>query len=193
MAWGDSVGVALLTVLDSLRPDERLAFVLHDVFAVSHGRIGTVLGRSDDAAEMLASRARRKVRASRQSARDRQQREVVRAFLAAAREGRFERLLEVLHPRGGVHRPHTPGGRFVTIGDTEAASRARTAGSAARGYMAAVNGRPGVIARNEDGTPPSLLAFTVTDGLITGITAVVDPAELALMDLPDPVWLSTAE
>jgi RNA polymerase sigma-70 factor (ECF subfamily) len=171
VALGDSVGVALLTVLDSLRPDERLAFVLHDVFAVSHAEIGTILGRSTDATKMLTSRARRKVQAVRHAESDRQhRREVVGAFLAAAREGRFERLLEVLHPEVEFT-VHTPGGRFVTIGATEVAGRARVA----------------VIAWNEDGTPLSVLAFTVADGRITEITAVVDPAELARMDLPSPV------
>ncbi|MFE5262543.1 sigma-70 family RNA polymerase sigma factor [Streptomyces coelicoflavus] len=186
VALGDSVGVALSTVLDSLRPDERLAFVLHDVFAVSHGEIGTILGRSTDATKMLTSRARRKVRTVQRSSSDRQrQREVVGAFLSAAREGRFERLLEVLHPEVRFT-VHAPGGRFVTIGATEVAGRARVAGGAAHGRAVTVNGRPGVIAWHEDGTPLSLLAFTVTDGRITEITAVVDPAELALLDLPGP-------
>ncbi|MFF3862614.1 sigma-70 family RNA polymerase sigma factor [Streptomyces sp. NPDC002209] len=187
VALGDAVGLALLTVLDSLRPDERLAFVLHDVFAVPHGEIGTILGKSADATKMLTSRARRKVRAAQRPASSgRQQREVVRAFLAAAREGRFEQLLEVLHPEVEFA-VHTPDGRFVTLGATEVATRARVAGGAARGHAATVNGLPGVIAWSEDGTPLSLLVFVVADGRITGITAVVDPAELALMDLPDPV------
>lgn len=187
VALGDSVGLALLTVLDSLRPDERVAFVLHDVFAVPHEEIGTILGRSADATKMLTSRARRKVQAARQpAASDRQRhREVVGAFLAAAREGRFERLLEVLHPEVQFT-VHTPNGQFVTLGATEVATRARVAGSAARGLAATVNGRPGVISWNEDGTPLSLLAFTVADGRITEITAVIDPAKLALIDLPDP-------
>ncbi|MFG3703988.1 sigma-70 family RNA polymerase sigma factor [Micromonospora sp. NPDC047670] len=186
VALGDSVGLALLTVLDSLRPDERLAFVLHDVFAVSHGEIGTILGRTADATKMLTSRARRKVQAARQSASDRRRhREVVAAFLAAAREGRFERLLEVLHPEVRFT-VHTPDGQFVTLGATEVATRARVAGSAARGHAATVNGRPGVISWNENGTPLSVLAFTVADGRITEITAVIDPAKLALIDLPDP-------
>ncbi|WCN05386.1 sigma-70 family RNA polymerase sigma factor [Streptomyces sp. M92] len=186
VALGDSVGPALLTVLDSLRPDERVAFVLHDVFAVAHAEIGAILGRSADATKMLTSRARRKVRAARYSAGDpQQQREVVAAFLAAAREGRFDRLLEVLHPEV-TFTVHAPGGRFVTIGATEVAGRARSAGGAALGRAATVDGRPGVLAWNEDGTPLSVLAFTVADGRITEITAVVDPAALALMDLPAP-------
>jgi RNA polymerase sigma-70 factor (ECF subfamily) len=187
VALGDSVGLALLTVLDSLRPDERLAFVLHDVFAVPHAEIGTILGKSADATKMLTSRARRKVQAAQQPAgAGRQRREVVSAFLAAARDGRFEQLLQVLHPEV-TFTVHTPNGRFVTLGATEVASRARVAGAAARGHAATVNGRPGVISWSEDGTPLSVLAFTVADGRITEITAVVDPAELALMDLPDPV------
>lgn len=205
-ALGDSVGLALLTVLDALRPDERLAFVLHDVFAVPHAEIGTILGKSADATKMLTSRARRKVRAAgrpegdgrpagdgRPSAGDarppaedgRQRREVVGAFLAAARDGRFERLLEVLHPEVEFT-VHTPDGRYVTIGATEVATRARLAAGAARGHAATVDGRPGVLSWNEDGTPRSLLVFTVGEGRITAITAVVDPAVLARMDLPEP-------
>ncbi|MEU2133711.1 sigma-70 family RNA polymerase sigma factor [Streptomyces sp. NPDC018352] len=190
VALGDSVGLALLTVLDSLRPDERLAFVLHDVFAVPHGEIGTILGKSTDATKMLTSRARRKVRKVRDlqqpAGTGRQQREVVRAFLAAARGGQFEQLLQVLHPEVRFT-VHTPDGRFVTLGATEVATRARVAGGRARGHAATVNGRPGVIAWNEDGTPLSLLVFIVADGRITEIIAVIDPARLTLMNLPDPV------
>ncbi|MET7520631.1 sigma-70 family RNA polymerase sigma factor [Streptomyces sp. NPDC005480] len=187
VALGDSVGLALLTVLDSLRPDERLAFVLHDVFAVPFAEIGTILGKSADATKMLASRARRKIQTAQQPASaGRQQRKVVQAFLAAAGEGRFEQLLKVLDPEVKFT-VHTPNGTFVTLGATEVATRARVAGSAARGQAATVNGRPGVISWSEDGTPLSVLAFTVTDGHITEITALVDPAKLAPMDLPNPV------
>jgi RNA polymerase sigma-70 factor (ECF subfamily) len=136
---------------------------------------------------MLASRARRKVQAAQQPAgAGRQQREVVEAFLAAARDGRFEQLLQVLDPEVKFT-VHTPNGTFVTLGATEVATRARVAGSAARGRAARINGRPGVISWSEDGTPLSLLVFTVAGGHITEITAVVDPAKLALMGLPDPV------
>jgi RNA polymerase sigma-70 factor (ECF subfamily) len=186
VALGDSVGLALITVLDSLRPEERLAFVLHDVFAVPFNEIGGILGKSADATKMLASRARRKVRAAQQpSDAGRRQREVVDAFLAAARDGHFERLLEVLHPEVEFT-VHTPNGTFVTLGATEVATRARMAGNTAHAYPATVNGRPGVLSWNEDGTPRSLLAFTVTDGRITELTAVIDPAVLARMDLPRP-------
>ncbi|MFE8992310.1 hypothetical protein ACFYMI_31655 [Streptomyces collinus] len=94
--------------------------------------------------------------------------------------------MQVLHPEVKFT-VHTPNGTFVTLGATEVATRARVAGSAARGHAAIVDGRPGVISWNEDGTPLSLLVFTVADGHITEITAVVDPAKLALMDLPDAV------
>lgn len=182
----DSVGLALLAVLDSLRPDERLAFVLHDVFAVSHAEVGTNLGKSADATKMLTSRARRKVQAAQPSpGARRQQREVVQAFLAAARDGRFERLLQVLHPEVEFT-VHTAKGRFVTLGATEVATRARVAGGATRARVT-VNGLPGVISWNDDGLAASILAFTVADGRITAITAVVDPAALALMDLPAAV------
>ncbi|MEU6679800.1 sigma-70 family RNA polymerase sigma factor [Streptomyces sp. NPDC046925] len=190
VALGDSVGLALLTVLDSLRPDERLAFVLHDVFAVPHGEIGTILGKSADATKMLTSRARKKVRnvqaAQPQASTGRQRREVVQAFLAAAGKGQFEQLLEVLHP-DVKFTVDAPDGQFVVLGATEVAGRARIAGSAARGHLATVNGRPGIISWTREGTPFSLLVFTVADGLITEVTAVVDPARLALMDLPEPV------
>ncbi|OSC65729.1 RNA polymerase subunit sigma-70 [Streptomyces sp. 4F] len=187
VALGDSVGLALLTVLDSLRPDERLAFVLHDVFAVPFAEIGIILGKSADATKMLASRARRKVQAAQQPASaGRQRREVVQAFLAAARDGQFEQLLQVLHPEVKFT-VHTPNGTFVTLGATEVATRARVAGSAARGHAATVNGLPGVISWSEDGIPLSLLAFIVAAGRITEIIAVTDPAKLALIDLPDPV------
>ncbi|MFB7598708.1 hypothetical protein [Streptomyces sp. NPDC056160] len=94
---------------------------------------------------------------------------------------------------------HTPNGTFVTLGATEVATRARVAGSTARRHAATVNGRPGVISWSADGTPPSVLAFAVAvavavaDGNITEITAVVGPAELAPVDLPDPVWPPAGE
>ncbi|MEV5830187.1 sigma-70 family RNA polymerase sigma factor [Spirillospora sp. NPDC052242] len=185
VALQDSVGLALLAVLDSLRPNERLAFVLHDVFAVPYEEIGIILDKSVGATKMLASRARRKVRADQSPAGAGGRREVVQAFLAAARDGRFEQLLQVLDPEVKFT-VHTPNGRFVTLGATEVAGRARVAGAAALGRSAIVNGRPGVISWSADGTPLSLLAFTVSGGRITEIVALVDQAKLALMDLPDP-------
>ncbi|MEU9038822.1 sigma-70 family RNA polymerase sigma factor [Streptomyces sp. NPDC048352] len=183
----DSVGLALLVVLESLRPGERLAFVLHDLFAVPFDEIGRILGKSTAAAKMLASRARRKVQATeRPTSVERGKREVVRAFLAAARDGDFEGLLRVLDPEVRLT-VDTPAGRVVVLGATKVAAGARTAaGAATRGRAALVGGLPGVVSWSGDGSPLSVLAFTVVDGRISDITAVTDPAKLALMDLPDP-------
>jgi RNA polymerase sigma factor (sigma-70 family) len=186
-ALADSVGLALHVVLASLGPGERLAFVLHDMFAVPFDEIGQILGKSAGAAKMLASRARRKLRATGPpAASGREQREVVQAFLAAARHGDFEGLLRVLDPEVRLT-VDTPDGVVVVLGATKVAAGARlSAGTAARGRDVLVNGLPGVVAWREDGTPLSVFAFTVADGRIIGITAVTNPARLATLDLPDP-------
>jgi RNA polymerase sigma factor (sigma-70 family) len=183
----DSVGLALLVVLDSLGPSERLAFVLHDLFAVPFEEIGQILGKSTAATKMLASRARRKVQTiERPTGLGREQREVVQAFLAAARHGDFEELLRVLDPEVKLT-VDTPSGVVVILGATKVAAGARlSAGCAAQVRAALVGGLPGIVSWREDGTPLSLLAFTVADGRITDISVVTDPAKLALMDLPEP-------
>ncbi|MEU5690068.1 RNA polymerase subunit sigma-70 [Streptomyces venezuelae] len=184
----DSVGLALLVVLDSLGPDERLAFVLHDLFAVPFGEIGRILGKSTAAAKMLASRARRKVQgAERPAGTGRERREVVQAFLAAARDGDFEGLLRVLDPEVRLT-VDTPSGPVVVLGATKVATGARlSASAAAQGRAVRVNGLPGYVSWSEDGAPLSLLAFTVADGRITNIRIVNDPAKLARLNLPAPV------
>ncbi|UFU05535.1 sigma-70 family RNA polymerase sigma factor [Ruania halotolerans] len=183
----DSVGVALLVVLETLRPDERLAFVLHDVFAVSFVEIGQILGKSTDAAKMLASRARRKVRgAPRSTAKRQEQREVVDAFLAAAREGDFEGLLKVLDPEV-TWRSYTPRGTIEHLGAAdvvEAAQRGRRAAVIARRVL--VNGEPGILTWGRGGQPISVMACTVVEGRIADVVALVDPIRLATMDLPAP-------
>ncbi|WP_089107653.1 sigma-70 family RNA polymerase sigma factor [Streptomyces hyaluromycini] len=183
----DSVGLALLVVLDSLGPSERLAFVLHDLFGVPFDQVGEILGKSAAAAKMLASRARRKVQgADRPADGGRQQRAVVQAFLTAARLGDFDELLRVLHPEVKLT-VDTPSGMVVTLGATEVAAGAQLSASAAtHGQPMLVNGLPGVVTWRGDGTPLSVLAFAVADGRITEITVVVDPAKLARMNLPDP-------
>lgn len=183
----DSVGLALLVVLESLGPSERLAFVLHDLFAVPFDEIGHILGKSTAAAKMLASRARRKVRtAERPTGVGQEEREVVQAFLAAARRGDFEELLRVLHPEVKLT-VDTPSGVVVALGATKVAAGAHlSAGAAAQGRAVLVDGLPGVVSWREDGTALSVLAFTVADGRITDITVMADPSKLALMDLPDP-------
>ena len=121
----ESVGLALLVVLDTLQPAERLAFVLHDMFAVPFDEIGQIIGRSTDATKMLASRARRKVQGTHRPTHElRQQREVVDAFIAAGRDGDFEGLLRVLDPEV-TWRAHTARGVVVRLGATKVAALAQ--------------------------------------------------------------------
>ncbi|MGV9770576.1 sigma-70 family RNA polymerase sigma factor [Streptosporangium sp. NPDC003464] len=187
VALADSVGLALLVVLDSLTPSERLAFVLHDMFAVPFHEIGQILGKSTDATKMIASRARRKVQATdRPAGPGREHREVVQAFRAAALSGDFEALLRVLDPNVKLT-VDTPGGVVVTLGATEVAAGARMfSGEVARHRPVLVNGIPGHMSWRPDGTPLSVIAFTVTEGRITGIHIVIDPAKLASIHLPAP-------
>ena len=181
----DAVGVALLVVLDALQPAERLAFVLHDMFAVPFEEIGQILGRSADASKMLASRARRKVQGShRRTDERRQQRAVVDAFMAAARNGDFEGLLRVLDP-DVTWRAYTARGVVVRLGATEVAVRAQHGMNAKlTGRRVLVNGESGVVAWSRDGRPLSVMACTVADGRIVELVSVSDPARLAAMDLP---------
>jgi RNA polymerase sigma factor (sigma-70 family) len=183
----ESVGLALLVVLDTLGPAERLAFVLHDMFAVSFDEIGQILGRSSDASKVLASRARRKVQGTERPAQARQQqRAVVDAFLSAARDGDFEGLLRVLDP-DVVWRSHTARGVVVRLGATEFAARAQRGTRAeisARRVL--VNGEPGIVAWDNAGRPIAVMACTVIDDRLIEIESVRDPARLASMDLPVP-------
>lgn len=187
VAVADSVGLALLVVLDSLTPSERLAFVLHDMFAVPFHEIGQILGKSADATKMIASRARRKVQATdRPAGSGREHREVVQAFYAAAFNGDFEALLRVLDPNVELT-VDTPDGVVVTLGATEVAAGARMfSGEVAHHRPVLVNGIPGNMSWRPDGTPLSVIAFTVTEDRITAIRIVIDPAKLASIHLPDP-------
>ncbi|MEV0630831.1 sigma-70 family RNA polymerase sigma factor [Nonomuraea wenchangensis] len=181
----ESVGLALLVVLDTLRPAERLAFVLHDMFAVPFEEIGQIIGRSTDAAKMLASRARRKVQATPRPTDERQrQRAVVDAFISAARSGDFEGLLRVLDP-DVTWRTHTDRGVVVRLGATEVAGRIqRAAHVKATARPVLVNGEPGIVAWDANGKPAGVMACTVVDGRIVEILSVTDPERLASMDLP---------
>jgi RNA polymerase sigma factor (sigma-70 family) len=182
----DSVGLALLVVLETLGPDERLAFVLHDIFAVPFDEIAQILGRSTDASKMLASRARRKVQGThrRTDERDRQ-RAVVDAFLAAARDGDFEGLLRVLDP-DVTWRTHTSHGVVVRLGATEVAAKVQQASHArATARRVLVNGEAGVMLWGPNGTPQAVMACTVVDGRIVEMLSVLDPRQLAAMDLPE--------
>jgi RNA polymerase sigma factor (sigma-70 family) len=185
----DAVGLALLMVLDSLGPGERLAFVLHDLFAVPFDEIGRILGKSADAAKMIASRARKKVREGRTpTAAAREQRVVVDAFLAAARQGDFEGLLRVLDPEVKLN-VDTADGMVVVLGATAVASGARigAASGAVRGIAVLVNGQPGFAAIGEHGNPISIMSFTITYGRITHMRGLTDPAKLASVTLIDPI------
>ncbi|WP_037310894.1 sigma-70 family RNA polymerase sigma factor [Amycolatopsis orientalis] len=176
----DSVGVALVVVLDTLGPAERLAFVLHDLFAVPFAEVGEILGKSADAAKMLASRARRKVQ-GRRPADEPRQRAVVDAFLAAAREGDFEGLLEMLDP-DVTWRSQTRHGEVVRLGAAEVATRVqRGARSAVNTRAALVNGKPGVVSWSRTGKVLGVMSCTIVDGRIVGIDSVSDPRRLAAM------------
>lgn len=180
----DSVGLALLVVLETLTPAERLAFVLHDVFAVSFEEIAGIVGRTPAASRQLASRARRRIHDSAPSpdADLAVQRRVVDAFLAASRAGDFEALLRVLDPdvvfrtdgggSGPLARPPVMGGvavaRQILARGTAFAPFARPA---------IVNGAAGAIVRRP-GQPPIVVGFTVANGRIATIDLIADPAKL---------------
>ncbi|MFI8519916.1 sigma-70 family RNA polymerase sigma factor [Streptomyces sp. NPDC085481] len=188
----DSVGVALLVVLDTLAPAERLAFVLHDMFAVPFDDIAPMLERTPAAVRQLASRARRRVRGGTVSgAADLSlQRRVVEAFLAATRGGDFEALVALLHPDAVLHADRlvvpTPepivvaGGRTVAEGAMAAMARAAFTG------LALIDGTVG-LAMAPLGRLRLVLTFTVTDGLISGIEVVAEPERLKAMEL-DVLW-----
>jgi len=184
----DSVGLALLVVLETLTPAERLAFVLHDTFGVPFDEIAPMMNPTPDAARQLASRARRRVRggAPAQERDPVRQREVVSAFFAAARDGDFDALVAVLHPDvvlrsdGGVLRArHT----VVLTGAEVVAGQALTFGSLSPfAIPALINGTAGVVVANA-GRPLSIMAFGIVDGRIASIDVLADPERLARLDL----------
>jgi RNA polymerase sigma factor (sigma-70 family) len=184
----DSVGLALLVVLETLAPAERLAFVLHDMFAVPFDEIATLVDRSPAAARQLASRARRRVQGQ-APVPDPDlagQRRVVDAFFAAARDGDFEALVAVLDPDVVLR---SDGGELrhavsaVVRGASEVAARALTFARLSP-YVrpALVNGAAGVVVAPR-GRPFSVMGFTVTGGRIVAIDAIADPARLREIDL----------
>jgi len=185
----DSVGLALLVVLQTLTPAERLAFVLHDMFDLPFDEIAPIVGRSPATARQLASRARRRVRGAGVQAPDpdvARQREVVDAFLTAAHQGDFDALLAVLDPDvvlrsdGGTARPDISG---VLRGAAAVASGAlMTARPSALERPALVNGAAGVVV-TAGGQPVAVIGFTVSRGKIVEIDAVADPERLLRLDL----------
>jgi RNA polymerase sigma factor (sigma-70 family) len=187
----DSVGLALLVVLETLTPAERLAFVLHDMFAVPFEEIAPIVERSPEAARQLASRARRRVRGTAPVPDSdlTAQRAVVEAFLAAAREGDFDALVAVLDPDvvlradgGGVLglSRHIQGAAAVA---GQALFWTRQVNLTVR--PALVNGAPGIVSL-QDGRPFSVGAFTVANGRIAEIDFLADPERIAQLDLNVP-------
>jgi RNA polymerase sigma factor (sigma-70 family) len=184
----DSVGLALLVVLETLSPAERLAFVLHDMFAVPFHEIAPIVDRSPEAARQLASRARRRVQGENTvpDADLAAPRRVVDAFLAASRDGDFEALLEVLDPDVVLRADLGP---LPAGGSREVRGAASVAGQAL-GYSrlgmlmkpALINGAAGLVL-TRDGEPFSVGGFIVRDGKIVAMDILADPARLRQLDL----------
>jgi len=181
----ESVGLALLVVLETLTPAERLAFVLHDMFAVPFGEIAAILGRSPDSARQLASRARRRVRGATPAAETdlARQRQVVDAFLAASRAGDFERLVAVLDPEVEFRVDIGPPSERFAAGAKAVAERVLARGSrfAAFGRFAIVDGGPGVLVTPPGRGPFAVVSFTVAEERIAAIRVTADPAKLATL------------
>ena len=186
----DSVGLALLVVLDTLPPAERVAFVLHDTFGLPFGEIASITGRSPAAARQLASRARRRISGSEPdapaSARLARQRQVVEAFLAASRGGDLAGLIAVLDPDVVLTSDGAavPAGVARTVRGAQAVARgARAAAMRSRyGRVALVNGAPGLVMAPR-GRLVVALAFTFDEDRITGIDVIADPERLAGLEL----------
>jgi RNA polymerase sigma-70 factor (ECF subfamily) len=183
----DSVGLALLVVLDTLTPAERLAFVLHDMFDLPFEEIAPMVGRSPAAARQLASRARRRVRGAEVPAPDpdlARQRQVVDAFFRAARAGDFDTLVSVLHPDVVLRSDfgaRRPGISKVTRGAAAVAGQALI-GAVPNAVLhpALVNGTAGVVV-TVHGRPFAVMGFTVTDGRIVEINAIAEPDRVRAM------------
>jgi RNA polymerase sigma factor (sigma-70 family) len=188
----DSVGLALLVVLETLAPAERLAFVLHDMFDVPFDEIASVVGRSPAAARQLASRARRRVQGAAPvpDADLTCQREVIDAFLAAARGGDLDALLAVLDPDvvARADRGAGPAGTAKGLrGARAVAEQALAFAQFARlAQPVLVNGAAGIVSWLPGGRPFSVMGFTVRRGKIVAIDILADPARLRQLDLPVP-------
>jgi len=184
----DSVGLALLVVLETLEPAERLAFVLHDVFGMTFDEIAPIVDRSPVAARQLASRARRRVQSKAPNPeRDlHQQRRVVDAFLSAARDGDFERLVAVLDPDivlradGGA----LAGASRIVRGAQAVAAQASTFSRLGlSNQLVLVNGNIGLVSRRSDGRLFAVLGFTIAGGKVVEIDILADPERLGRLDL----------
>ncbi|GAA2253487.1 RNA polymerase sigma factor SigJ [Streptomyces atrovirens] len=187
----DSVGVAMLVVLETLEPDERLAFVLHDMFAVPFDDIAPVVERSTAATRQLASRARRRVRDTTPPSDPDlgRQKQVLEAFMAAARGGDFEALVAVLHPDvvlradAGALVRGVAGSKVLRGAKTVAESAMMFARYTADGQMALVNDSLGLLSM-VDGRIRSIMSVTITDNHITGMYILADPDRLTHLEPP---------
>jgi RNA polymerase sigma factor (sigma-70 family) len=181
----DSVGLALLVVLETLTPPERLAFVLHDMFAVPFDEIAPMLDRTPEAARQLASRGRRRVQGATPTPDSdlSRQREVVDAFFAAARHGDFDALVAVLDPDVVLRADRGPAARVVRRGAAEVAGQALMfSRPEAVLHPALVNGAACVVATLR-GRPFSIMGFTVRNGKVVAIDALADVRRLDSLDL----------
>ncbi|GGK03382.1 RNA polymerase sigma24 factor [Streptomyces camponoticapitis] len=189
----ESVGLAMLTVLERLTPAERTAFILHDVFAVPFKEIAEVVGRTPDSVRQLASRARRRVRADapRRSVDRGEHRRAVEAFLSAVLGGDFDGLLEILDPEV-VWRSDGGGkvtaARLPVIGDEKVVRFARRLmrdfdPEQMHAFVREVNGAPGLVVTDPVGDRGMVFAFSVHGGVITEIDAVINPEKLRHLDL----------
>jgi RNA polymerase sigma factor (sigma-70 family) len=187
----DSIGLALLVVLESLTPAERLAFVLHDVFAMPFDEIAQVMDRSADSARQLASRARRRVQAAPQPDRDvALQRRVVDAFLAAARAGDFAALMQVLDPDVVFRADLGPAGPLARPPLAGAGPVARHVLSTAHRFVnlarpVLVNGAAGALFGSHD-DPVAVIGFTIVGGRIAELDLVADPGKLRHLEIERP-------
>jgi len=179
----DSVGMALLVVLETLSPAERFCFVLHDVFAVPFDEVARIMDRTPDSARQLASRARRRVQAAPQPDRDvTRQRRVVDAFLAAARDGDFEALLQVLDPDVVFRMDLGPVSRIAhrPIAGADAVARQILATAPRFAHLAqpvVVNGGAGALFGPRD-KPIAVIGFTITAGRIAALNLIADTGKL---------------
>jgi RNA polymerase sigma-70 factor, ECF subfamily len=172
----DSVGLALLVVLDSLTPGERLAFVLHDMFAMPFGEIAPIVGRSPETARQLASRARRRVEGATPPATGLgQRRAVVDKFIAAAREGDFEGLVAVLDPDVVLRADREPALKGVRGAREVASMAAAFAKVVQRMEPVMVNGTPGIVSWLPNGEPLSVMGFVVASDRIGEIYVISQP------------------
>src|SRR5215212_8281701 len=186
----DSVGLALLIVLETLTPAERLAYVLHDMFSVPFDEIGAILERSPEAARQLASRGRRRIRSAHTTPHHAEaaahQEEVVEAFLTAARDGDFDALVAVLDPEI-VERVDTGSGTILEVRGAQNVARRALVAASQRGLVARpalINGGAGWVSVL-DGELYAICALTVQGGRITTMDILLDPARLARLDLTD--------